>query len=361
MSWFQNLKILSKLSIGFGCLLLITASLGLYALNEFTSLLHAVNEQGDTALPSIQYLVAVQRQVAALRLAELSSLPTSNAQELARLESESSSLLSGIDHELAAFESLGTVESERNALAAFRGLWKEYLVEHDQAVELMRQNRGNEAQALVRARATRLFDALVDRLQELMNINFQQGREADQQADLSYADSRRGVALWLAVSLLLGAVLCVLIARGISRPLAEAVKAADRIAQGDLSAHIEATAEDETGLLLKAMQGMTERLARVLSEVRDGAVALTSAANQVSASSQSLSQGTSEQASSVEETTASLEEMSATIEQTSQNSRQMEQMAVQGAEHASKSGQAVKETVEAMEVIAGKISVVEEI
>jgi methyl-accepting chemotaxis protein len=128
-----------------------------------------------------------------------------------------------------------------------------------------------------------------------------------------------------------------------------------------LTVRIQVTGQDETGLLLGAMRGMTERLARVLGEVRDGAVALTSAASQVSASSQSLSQGTSEQASSVEETTASLEEMSATIEQNTQNSRQMEHMARQGADQASKSGQVVKETVDAMGVIAEKITVVEEI
>ncbi len=361
MTWFQNLKILSKLSIAFGFLLLITASLGLFAVNEFTALLHAVDEQGDTAMPSVQHLIAVQRQVTALRLAELGSIPASNAEELARFERESSSRIDGIEHELTSFESLGLAESERTVLVEFRALWKDYLAEHDRVVELLRQSRSTEAQALVRARAARLFDELSGMLQQLMDINFQQGREADQQADLSYEDSRRGVALWLAISLVLGAGLCVLIARSISRPLAEAVKVADRIAQGELLAHIEVAGTDEIGQLLAAMGGMTGRLARVLGEVKERAVALTSAASQVSASSQSLSQGTSEQASSVEETTASLEEMSATIEQNSQHSRQMERMAVQGAEHASKSGQAVKETVEAMEEIAEKISVVEEI
>jgi len=81
----------------------------------------------------------------------------------------------------------------------------------------------------------------------------------------------------------------------------------------------------------------------------------------VSSSSQSLSQGTAEQASSVEETTASLEQMNATIEQNSQHSRQMEQIALKGAQEASESGEAVKQTVEAMNAIAKKITIIEEI
>ena len=65
---------------------------------------------------------------------------------------------------------------------------------------------------------------------------------------------------------------------------------------------------------------------------------------QVSASAQTLSQGTSEQAASVQETTSSLEQMSASITQNAENSRQMEQMAVKGARDADESARAVDDT-----------------
>ena len=62
-----------------------------------------------------------------------------------------------------------------------------------------------------------------------------------------------------------------------------------------------------------AFAKMVQKLTRTISDVRDGAAAVTSAAQQVSASAQALSQGTNAQASSVEETTASLEELNASI------------------------------------------------
>ncbi len=76
---------------------------------------------------------------------------------------------------------------------------------------------------------------------------------------------------------------------------------------------------------------------------------------------QSLSQGTSEQAASVEEMSSSLEQMNASISQNADNSRQVEQAAAKGALAAEESGNAVKETVEAMKQIAAKTSVIEEI
>jgi methyl-accepting chemotaxis protein len=58
---------------------------------------------------------------------------------------------------------------------------------------------------------------------------------------------------------------------------------------------------------------------------------------------------------------SSLEQMNASITQNADNSRQVEQAAAKGALAAEESGNAVKETVEAMKQIAAKTSVIEEI
>jgi methyl-accepting chemotaxis protein len=63
----------------------------------------------------------------------------------------------------------------------------------------------------------------------------------------------------------------------------------------------------------------------------------------------------------VEETTSSLEQMNASISQNAEISRQMEQMALTGARNVEKSGTAVLESVDAMQTIAEKITIIEEI
>jgi len=190
------------------------------------------------------------------------------------------------------------------------------------------------------------------------------------------------------------------IARSISTPLAEAVKVAEQVAEGDLQVRIEVDSKDEAGQLLTSLQHMVgslkrmvgaassiaggdltvrvspqserdalgnalaemvARLTHTMSEIRMGAGGLSSAAAQVSATSQTLSQGTSEQAASVEETTSSLEQMSASITQNAENSRQTEQLASKGANEAEGSGRTVKDTVVAMRNIAEKVSIIEEI
>jgi len=164
----------------------------------------------------------------------------------------------------------------------------------------------------------------------------------------------------LVAAILIGIVLSVVLTLSITRPLAVAVSAADRVAQGDVDVRLGAPTRDEVGTLLTAMQrmivstkekvdaaariadgdltvavtpssdkdmlglalaSMIAKLSQVMGEVRSGANALGAAATQVSATSQGLSQGTSEQAASVEETSSSLEQMSASITKNADNSR----------------------------------------
>jgi methyl-accepting chemotaxis protein len=199
----------------------------------------------------------------------------------------------------------------------------------------------------------------------------------------------------------LGLVVSFLLARSIARPIARMAASMSRAAKGDLSDNLEFDERsDELGELSRSINGtylylqemasvaeslaggdlrarvvprsdqdgfgkafvaMIDKLSQVIGEVRAGANALTGASAQVSASSQTLSQGTSEQAASVEETTSSLEQMSASITQNAENGRQTEQMAVKGAKDAEEGGRAVGETIEAMRAIAEKISIIEEI
>jgi methyl-accepting chemotaxis protein len=228
---------------------------------------------------------------------------------------------------------------------------------------------------------------------DLATVDVNTGLAAMQTADLTFQQVRRGVdqiveiekklarqkydeatASFRSAALLAMVILAIAIAGSgiaawsVSRSVARqmggepqyAAEVARRVAEGDLALSIATRADDRTSLLF-AMRNMVERLGQVVGDVRGSAALLSRAADQVSSTAQSLSQGTGEQAASVEETTSSLEEMSASITQNAENSRQTEQMAVKGAQDADEGGRAVRETVGAMKAITERISIIEEI
>ncbi|WP_051227944.1 HAMP domain-containing methyl-accepting chemotaxis protein [Oceanospirillum beijerinckii] len=168
------------------------------------------------------------------------------------------------------------------------------------------------------------------------------------------------LALFSAAALI-GIAIAVLVARGISNPLQQAVNACKSIAQGNLTTKIPVGGKDETGQVLNALQDMQNQLSQIVGEVRSGADSLASASKEVSATSQSMSQSSTEQAASVEETTASIEQLNASVQQNAENARITDSMATQASSEAKEGGEAVGRTVKAMKEIADKISLIEDI
>ncbi|ATB32907.1 methyl-accepting chemotaxis protein [Melittangium boletus] len=361
MTWFYNLKISSKLLVSFLGLSMLNVLLGAFAIHQLGKMNEATDVVTDNRMLSIAFVSATNTDTSDFLIFEQQHLLSTDAVRMADYERGMRREQESLDENIHKYEALISSSEERRMYEEFNKLWKDFLEEHERLLALSRTNQKEEARTLSNSRAQEAYQTANDKLEELVAFIQKSSRKASDDSDAIYDLARAWIFSVVGFSVLVGLVLSILIARLISRPLTDAVQVADRIAEGDLTVRISSVTEDETGRLLAAMQRMVQKLAQVISEVREGAGTLASASAQVSSSSQSLSQGTSEQASSVEETTSSLEQMTATITQNRDHSRQMEQMAVQGARDADESGRAVKETVEAMGSIAEKISIVEEI
>ncbi|MDB4947478.1 MAG: methyl-accepting chemotaxis sensory transducer [Gemmatimonadetes bacterium] len=170
-----------------------------------------------------------------------------------------------------------------------------------------------------------------------------------------------GLAWYPVLALASALVLSMLLMRQLARRLQGAVRLAETVAAGDLSARIEVSGRDEVGKLRAAMRGMSQTLSRIIGEVRGGAEAVSAAAAQLTATSQMVAEGTGRQIASVLDTTAGLRQIGASVNQTARHSRAMERAALEGARTAEESGRAVEETVRAMKAITGKVLVIQEI
>jgi methyl-accepting chemotaxis protein len=164
------------------------------------------------------------------------------------------------------------------------------------------------------------------------------------------------LALAMAVAVILGRSLM----RQLGGEPALAQEVARRVAEGDLRTGIRLRPGDETSLLA-SIQAMTGTLTRVVTRVQQASSGLVGASEQVSATAQSLSQGASQQAASVEETSASMEQMSAAIAQTNENAKVTGDIAARTAQEAAVGGRAVQGTVQAMQQIAHKIAIIDDI
>ena len=161
-----------------------------------------------------------------------------------------------------------------------------------------------------------------------------------------------------AAAVILAIIIALRLTAGITRPLNEAVQAAQAIAKGNLTVSVESSSKDEIGQLMQAMKGMCGMLFNSVSQIRQSADTIMTAASEIASGTQDLSSRTEQQASSLEETASSMEEITSTVRQNGDNARQANQLANQASEVAVKGGEAaarVAETMAAIDASANKI------
>lgn len=178
--------------------------------------------------------------------------------------------------------------------------------------------------------------------------------------------SVRNVSMSFGISLVIFLVICLILLivffiRLITQPLIKGVDVVNQLAQGDLTVDITVSGKDEISQLLFALRNMVAKLKEVIADVKKAAEHVASSSQQMSISAEQMSQGAATQAASSEEASSSVEEMAANIRQNTDNALQTEKIAIKAAGDAQESGQAVAEGVSAMQKIAQKITVIEDI
>jgi len=160
------------------------------------------------------------------------------------------------------------------------------------------------------------------------------------------------------------AIVVFFIVRSVVKPIKLAVGFAEIVSQGDLTVTPEEAylkRKDEIGDLANALNNMKDNLLNIVNNVISAAENVASGSEEMSSTAQQMSQGATEQAASAEEVSSSMEEMGSNIKQNADNALQTEKISQKAAEDTNEGGKAVLETVEAMNEIASKIGIIEEI
>ena len=144
-------------------------------------------------------------------------------------------------------------------------------------------------------------------------------------------------------------------------PIEEGNRVLALVGSGDLTEHVKIDCEGDHQRMKDAINDLIENLTRFAMNVEGAADQVATGSQQLSSTSEQMSEGATEQAAAAEEASASMEQMAANIKQNADNASQTEKIARQSAKDAEASGEAVRRAVSAMQTIAEKITIVQEI
>ncbi|ODV15168.1 MAG: chemotaxis protein [Variovorax sp. SCN 67-20] len=329
--------------MSFIAVLVLTACVGIISVMQLGKVHDMSTDLATNWMPATRSLLEMKNLMSRYRTQELQHILAGSYDEMAVYEKAMDETWANLQKNRAEYEKLISEPEEREIYPTLQKLLTEYSLEHNKIVAISHTQENEQATALIRGKSLQLSRDINGALDKLTEVNVAGAIRAGETADTVYGEARLWVLGLLLGSVALGLVLALWIARIVSRPLSEAVKVAQSVAAGDLTSHIEARTTDETGLLLEALKGMNDSLAKIVGEVRIGTDTIATASSQIASGNQDLSSRTEEQASS-----ASMEELTSTVKQNADNARQANQLAVSASEVAVKGGSVVSQVVDTM-------------
>ena len=347
----NQMKISTRLSGAFGLLVALLLAMAGVALLELRDLRGSSEEISENWLPSVQAVGALDSQVASLRLTILAHMLTTDSAAKGSLDKQIADDRNKLAEMRKQYEALISSPEEKTLYEEFGASWAKYVEVNNRALDLSRNSDNAGATDIMSNVSRPQYLAIKAILNKLIKLNTDGAAAASKASLDTYSTARFIMVAFSVVAIVLALGAALWLIRSITRPLAQAVEAADRVVAGDLSGQIVVQSKDETGQLLAALQRMQQSLVNTVASVRSNAEGVASASSQIASGNNDLSARTEQQASALEETAASMEELGSTVRQNADNARQANQLAVSASTVAVQGGDVVAEVVETMKGI----------
>ncbi len=342
---FANMKVGSKLGIGFGVTVLLTLAIALFSLMRITQIDGVINEQNSIRTEQLERLYTAREALGQTGLAARNAYVfTSDAdarKELDILDQQKAIYLDALNKMEPLFKGNAEFDKVSKGLRAM-------------AEELNRPRKYRDSGKMEEfgkflvTECSPLRRQIVDDMAVVVKAVQNTVDAKSTEANKTSIQSITIILTITGIALLLSIALGFFITRAITRPLNQAVTVAQTVAAGDLTSRIDVTSKDETGQLLQALKDMNQSLIGIVSEVRNGTATIATASNEIASGNLDLSSRTEQQASSLEETASSMEELTSTVKQNAENARQANTLSISASQVAIKGGEVVSQVVDTM-------------
>ncbi|WRV92123.1 methyl-accepting chemotaxis protein [Pseudomonas protegens] len=351
----RSLNIAPRAFLGFaliGCLMLF---LGVFALNQMSKIRSATERMSQDTIPSIKSVdeftqLSLRQRVQAYRLL-LNREPQAQQQTLDAIDQRNQK----IEEARAQYLKLISSPEERLAYEQYSTLLSDHRQLESQLIELSHNNQLEAMQQLLNTDLMDSAEKINAVLNQLVEINSHYATVADDDAAAQY---RRAFNLVVGL-LVLASALTLLFAwrliRSITQPIANALRAAEEIAEGNLTRPITVDGSDEAGRLLQAMVTMQEKLRDTLQSISGSAHQLASAAEELNSVTEEGARGLTQQNNEIEQAATAVNEMTSAVEEVARNAVSTSEASKSATTSAGDGRDLVRETVSAIERMSSDV------
>ena len=351
----RNMNIAPRAFLGFACIGALMLFLGVFALNQMGKIRGATEDITLRSVPSIRALDDFTQLTLRLRVLSYRLL-TNREPEVQQKTLEAFELRNQqIRAAQSVYEKLIDSREERSAYDDYVRLLGQYRQIEERMKSLSRNNQIEELRTLLNTELLSNSEAVNTVLTRLLDINNSMANDSNQKAAEQYDSAFGLVVALLVLATALTMLFAWLLTRSITLPIAQALDAAEKIAEGNLTQPIKVDGDDEAGRLLRAMNKMQEKLRDTLQRISGSATQLASAAEELNAVTDESARGLTQQNNEIEQAATAVNEMTSAVEEVARNAVSTSEASKNATASAGDGRDLVQETVSAIERMSGDV------
>lgn len=322
----KNLKIGTRLTLGFGILLVFMMVVGLYGLQAINSLHKDVNLIADDLMVKVGQANDIMHNVNIIARGLRNIIIDTDKK---RQEDELKRIADCRQKAGDLFEILNKTVTDPKGMAQVKSageLRANYVKVSGAFMELVKAGNFDEARKMMFGEMRQAQNTYLKGLDELVAVMEEVAKAAGDAADRAANTATMIISVILGASLVLSILMAFFTVRSITGPVHKASALAEIMAKGDFTQKLDIDQKDEIGAMATSLNSMVAQLSAMIRDIIGGVNTLTSSSNELASVSRQLSSSardTSSKASTVavatEEMSANFHSVSAAMEQSSSN------------------------------------------
>jgi methyl-accepting chemotaxis protein len=351
----RNMNIAPRAFLGFAVIGALMLILGIFSLTQMSNIRQSGDVIARDSVPSIRSLdkmidTSVRLRVLSYRLL-VNRDPAVQQKTLDAMTARFQQM--GIAQ--AVYEKLITGDEEKATYNEFLQLLSQYRQFEDRMRGYSRDDKLDELGKMLNTELQQNSDQMNVVLSKLVEINGKQSEAANNHAADQYSSAFNMVVVLLIVATVLTLLFAWLLTNSITRPISQALSAAETIAEGNLTHPVKVDGTDEAGRLLAAMHKMQEKLRDTLQSISGSADQLASAAEELNAVTDEGARGLARQNDEIEQAATAVNEMTSAVEEVARNAISTSDASKNATSSAGDGRDLVQETVSAIERMSSDV------
>ena len=311
----NNLKIQTKLFVGFGLVFTLLAGLGFYTKWQLSKIDQAAHQITDDSLPGTyligQITILTQERHRLLR----DHLFASSSSEMARIEAENLKIQDEVSRLIASYEKTIHQPKDRELFSSMQKARASYLEKTEQFLKLSASMGGKrKASEIFDQQITPEHRQLDSNQDSLISYNKELGETGAKNILNSVEQASSGLLIGIVFTVLVAFGKTIALSRTVTQPMGEVVSQLESIASGDLSRKLPSAMlerQDEFGILSRALNLMSTNLRAIVQDINTGTHKLLNASAELSASSAEMHTGSERASDRAQSVAVAAEEMDA--------------------------------------------------